>query len=116
MHLPNPDGRRTRGRRPSSLSEVRPLSPFAGTVTAIACARGTPPHHPGGHRLRGRRNGWNSARIARALRIHRATLFRRLSHAGLTLRSLKESQESQESQESRDRRATGATLGAGFVP
>jgi hypothetical protein len=56
--------------------------------------------------------GWNAARMAAALSIHRATLFRWLSHEGLTLRSLKESHESHES---RDRRATGATLGAGIV-
>jgi transcriptional regulator with PAS, ATPase and Fis domain len=63
--------------------------------------------------------GWNAARMATVLRIHRATLFRRLSHDGLTLRSLKESHESHEShesRESRDRRATGATLGTGVMP
>jgi len=54
--------------------------------------------------------GWNATRMAAALRIHRATLFRRLSHEGLTLRSLKESHQS------RDGRATGATLGAGLAP
>jgi len=52
---------------------------------------------------------WHAARMAAALRIHRATLFRRLSHGGLTLRSLKQSHES------RDGRATGATLGTGVV-
>jgi transcriptional regulator with PAS, ATPase and Fis domain len=57
--------------------------------------------------------GWNAARMAAALSIHRATLFRRLNHDGLTLRSLKESQESQES---RDRRATHATLRASILP
>lgn len=54
--------------------------------------------------------GWNAARMARALRIHRATLFRRLSHQGLTLRALKESHGS------RDSRATGAPLRAGAAP
>jgi DNA-binding NtrC family response regulator len=54
--------------------------------------------------------GWNAARMATTLRIHRATLFRRLSHEGLTLRALKQSHES------RDCPATGATLGAGVVP
>jgi len=52
--------------------------------------------------------GWNTDRIATALRIHRSTLFRRLSHHGVTLRSLRESHES------RDRRATDATVGAGI--
>jgi DNA-binding NtrC family response regulator len=60
--------------------------------------------------------GWNAGRMATALRIHRATLFRRLGHHGLTLRSLKESHESHESHESRDCRATGATLRPSVVP
>ena len=57
--------------------------------------------------------GWNAARMAEGLRIHRATLFRRLGHHGLTLRSLRESHESHES---RDSRTTGATVGAGVAP
>ena len=53
--------------------------------------------------------GWNAGRMATELGFHRATLFRRLRHHGLTLRSLKESHES------RDRRATVATVGAQLV-
>jgi transcriptional regulator of acetoin/glycerol metabolism len=54
--------------------------------------------------------GWNAARMATDLGIHRATLFRRLSSYGLALRSLRESHES------RDSRATDATAGARVVP
>jgi len=37
-------------------------------------------------------SGWNANRVAHALGIHRATLFRRLKRAGISLRSLRKSQ------------------------
>ena len=45
------------------------------------------------------RCGWNADRVARALGVHRATLFRKLKRAGLSLRR---AQKSQSRKESRD--------------
>jgi transcriptional regulator of acetoin/glycerol metabolism len=39
-------------------------------------------------------HGWNADRVARDWGIHRATLFRRLKRAGISLRHLRESQKS----------------------
>ena len=86
----------------------------AGAVSeAIALGRETASDHGGPLPeiiAAGIAQGWNAARMAMALRIHRATLFRRLSHEGLTLRTLKESHGS------RDGRATGAILESDAAP
>jgi DNA-binding NtrC family response regulator len=88
----------------------------AAVGEAIALGRETASDHPSSMQdiiAAGVATGWNAARMAAALCVHRATVFRRLSHEGLTLRALKESHESHES---RDGRATGATLGVEAAP
>jgi two-component system, NtrC family, nitrogen regulation response regulator NtrX len=97
--------------RASCVTKNGTLSP-AAVAEAIALGRETPSDHRSSLEdivAAGLATGWNAARMAAALRIHRATLFRWLSHDGLTLRSLKESHES------RDGRATGAIFGVGAV-